>query len=128
MERVFAVILSGSVALMFVALGLYLATFYAYDRLLMPTRFWAAGSRGGTPGWIVERPPSSSVLVLFLNMIRVWNLLFTPATLALVGGLLGLALAAFHFDPADYAIAVAVAGTIAAGYVRWARPRLGTND
>jgi phosphohistidine phosphatase SixA len=83
--------------LLFAATGLYLATIYAYDRLLMPVRFWAEsartldGARLLKRRWLARRPPSSSLLVLHQNMIRVWNWIFTPATIAAVGGLALLA-------------------------------------
>ena len=54
------------------ALVLYVSTLYAYDSLLMPTRFWAtkvAARRRRLS--VIERPPSSANLVLQQNMINI---------------------------------------------------------
>lgn len=53
--------------LFLVGFALYLATLYAYDQLLMPTRFWTQGrKRAWRAGrWLPRRPPSSSTLVLY---------------------------------------------------------------
>jgi phosphohistidine phosphatase SixA len=116
-----------SAGLFLVALGLYLATMYAYDRLLMPTRFWAEKAARKDRRWLVQRPPSSATWVLYQNMIRVWNWLFTPATWAVIAGLLFLAHAVFHPDW------IVVAGIVPlllffAWYYRHFRPTLGTED
>ena len=75
---------------------LYLSSIYAYDSLLMPSRFWAEGEGVGEAAWVPQRPPSSENYVLYSNMLRIWNWLFTPATYALVGGLGLLAYAVVH--------------------------------
>jgi hypothetical protein len=41
-----------------IAIGLYLRTMYAYDSLLMPTRFWAQSFGRRQPRWLVRRPPT----------------------------------------------------------------------
>jgi phosphohistidine phosphatase SixA len=119
--------------LLFTATGLYLATIYAYDRLLMPVRFWAESARTLDAArllkrrWLARRPPSSSLLVLHQNMIRVWNWIFTPATIAAIGGLALLAYAALDPGWIEVVIAVGAAAAIVAWY-RFFRPVLGTED
>lgn len=74
-----------SAALFLFSIGMYFASMYAYDGLLMPTRFWASKPpKAKRPGWLVWRPPSSSTRVLYQNMVRIWNYLFTPATISVV--------------------------------------------
>jgi phosphohistidine phosphatase SixA len=116
-----------SAGLFFAALALYLATAYAYDRLLMPTRFWAEKAEIKDRRWLVQRPPSSATWVLYQNMIRVWNWLFTPATWAVVLGLLVLAHAVFQ---PGWIVAVIVSLALLAfgWYYRRFRPTLGTED
>jgi hypothetical protein len=84
-----------SAALFFVSIGLYIATMYAYDSLLMPSKFWgeAPQNKSNRPKWIVGRPPSSIQWVLYQNMIRIWSHLFTPATICVLAGLFLLAFA-----------------------------------
>lgn len=81
---------------LFIALGLYLGTMYAYDRLMMPVRYWAERSQWKERKWLVQRPPGSATWVIYQNMVRTWNCLFTPATAAVILGLLTLAYAAFQ--------------------------------
>jgi phosphohistidine phosphatase SixA len=86
--------------LFLVSIVLFLRSMYAYDSLLMPSRFW--GDTRPQPGrrfwvfgprtrkrrrWLVARPPSSSAWILYQNMLRTWNYLFTPASVAAVLGL-----------------------------------------
>lgn len=81
-----------------IAVGLYLRTMYAYDTLLMPPRYWPERApRRRPPGWLVRRPPSSAAWVLYQNMLYIWTFVFTPATVAVIVGLLALAYAAL--DP-----------------------------
>ena len=42
------------------------------------------------PGWLLARPPSSTIRVLQLNMVRVWTWVFRPAILALGVGVVAL--------------------------------------
>jgi phosphohistidine phosphatase SixA len=78
------------------AVGLYLLTMFSYDRLLMPSQFWAELPSGtNRPPWIVARPPSGLHWVLYQNMIRVWQWQFMPATFLAVSGLFMLWSAVF---------------------------------
>jgi phosphohistidine phosphatase SixA len=119
-----------SAAVLFLgAIGLYAATMYAYDSLLMPSRFWSeppAETRHAARR-TVRRPPSSVNWILYQNMLRVWNRLFTPATALVLLGLLLLAYAALepHWALAVGAGVVAVA---TGGYVRWFQPDIGSED
>jgi hypothetical protein len=111
-----------------IAIGLYLRTMYAYDTLLMPPRYWEEGGPGRPhPGWLVRRPPSSAAWVLYQNMLYIWTFLFTPATVAVVVGLLALAYAAL--DP-GWAAGVASALFLAAAtwFALRHRPVLGSQD
>ncbi|HEX5501758.1 MAG TPA: hypothetical protein VFW96_04005, partial [Thermomicrobiales bacterium] len=122
--------LYAATGLFFAALALYLATMYAYDRLLMPTRFWGDREPVPThrrPRWLARRPPSSATLVLYQNMVRVWNGLFMPATVAVIGGLLFLAYVVFRGGRAFAGIALLVLIAFFL-YYRHAQPRLGTDD
>lgn len=98
-DRLWAAYLSAG--LLFVSIGLYLATMYAYDSLLMPHRFWGETPRNARrrPSWIVARPPSSAQWILYQNMIRIWSRLFTPATICVLGGLFFLAFAVMNAGP-----------------------------
>ncbi len=116
-----------SAGLSLVALGLYLAIMYAFDRLLMPTRFWAEKAAKKDRRWLVQRPPSSRTWVLYQNMIRVWNWLFAPATGAAIAGLLLLAYAAFRPNWIVVVGAVPLL-LVFAWYYRHFRPALGTED
>jgi hypothetical protein len=111
-------------ALFLVALGLYLATVYAYDRLLMPTR-WAEKAARLERRWLVQRPPSSAAWVLYQNMVRVWKRLFTPAAWAVIGGMLVLAYAVFH-PPWYVVVLILLLLGIFSWYYRRSRPVLGT--
>jgi hypothetical protein len=126
-------------ALLF-ATGLYCFAYLSYDRLLMPTRFWAAGNppdyhRRG----IVWRPPSSSLLVMHQNMQRVWFRAFIPATLFTGIALVFLGHAAMIQQLADtlhnvwvawgcYWGVVVVLGIGLWHWRRWAEPLLGAQD
>ena len=70
-----------------IALVLYVTTLYAYDSLLMPTRFWTtAVARRRRRSSVVERPPSSANLVLQQNMVHIWNRQFTVANVLVIAG------------------------------------------
>jgi phosphohistidine phosphatase SixA len=147
----FAGTLTASVALqyvaavsLFVSAALNLATVYAYDRLLMPTRFWAEPRRllapsqdgtGGirrTPSWLVWRPPSSDQLVLYQNMIRIWDGLFKPATAFLAVGVAALGLALVGTSDLLLLVAAvaveAAVGAVLYAYVGRFWPVLGVED
>ena len=120
--------------LLFVSLVLYLAAMYSYDRLLMPDRFW--GERRPRPtrrlargrGWLVQRPPpSSTAWVLYVNMMRVWRGLFTPATVCVVAALFALAMVALHLTARQIVYAALPAALVVA-LVFWFRPVLGSED
>jgi hypothetical protein len=73
-----------------VAMALYVSTLYAYDTLLMPTRFWnkfIPQRRQQEPNGrrrVVDRPPSSANLVMQQNMVRIWSQPFTLANILVV--------------------------------------------
>jgi hypothetical protein len=108
------------------ALVLYVSTLYAYDSLLMPTRFWATKvAKRRRHLSVVERPPSSANLVLQQNMINIWNRQFTVANLLVVAGLGLLAWAILVISPWWILGAVVLAGVVAFfGH----RVNLGTQD
>jgi phosphohistidine phosphatase SixA len=112
-----------------VALGLYLVTVYAYDRLLMPSRFWGEKhvKKGKEPKWLVRRPPSSETWVLYQNMMRVWNYLFTPATFMVILGMLLFAYAVLTPNAIVTSIVVIFMLLILLYYFR-VGPKLGTED
>ncbi len=98
-------------ALIVLSLGLAVATLFAYDRLLMPPRFW------------FEPPTDTHELNFGLRdeMISVWRCLFIPCVIAFFGGLL-LLLA----EKANSCICVVLlAGSVVAPYVvyRSVKPR-----
>jgi hypothetical protein len=138
------------------ALAFYLLTMYAYDRLLMPPRFWAEGPdrtrdssttnatghintvshlrllqrvarRRREGSWLPRRPPSSSAWVVYRNMQRIWFWLFTPANI-----LVGLALAIIAaplLRLGGWTLAfVALFALVTAAWVWWFRPVLGSED
>lgn len=114
------------------ALALSLMTMYAYDRLLMPTRFWAElpprrGNRPRGGRWLPRRPPSSSAWVVYRNMMRTWYTMFTPATLLVAIALAILGGALLRLDQNDLRWAV-LAVVVLLG-IRWLfRPVLGSED
>jgi phosphohistidine phosphatase SixA len=121
-----------SAGLFLAGVFLYLATMYAYDRLLMPTRFWEEAPPEDPekrPKWLVWRPPSSALWVLYQNMMRIWRYLFTGATCAVILGLLFLAYAVFKPKEPFVFVGIAVAGVILfAIYHKIFGPKLGTQD
>ena len=108
---------------------LYLATLLAYDRLLMPARYWA-GKLPPQDSWAVRRPPSSAAWVLYQNMMHAWRWLFLPACGLVFAGLVALGIAPAARDrSAQWALFVAL-GTIVISLL-WCwlqRPRLGAED
>jgi hypothetical protein len=110
-----------------IAIGLYLRTMYAYDSLLMPTRFWAQSFGRRQPRWLVRRPPSSAAWILYQNMLHVWTFLFTPATIAVVIGLLALAYASLKPGWVDGLAAFMVLAGVAIYALRHG-PVLGSQD
>jgi phosphohistidine phosphatase SixA len=105
-----------SAGLFLAAVGLYLATMYAYDRLLMPTRFWGhkplPENPEDRPKWLVWRPPSSALWVLYQNMMRIWYSLFTVATCSVLLGLFFMAYAVFKPAQPYWMIGIVAVGVI----------------
>ena len=116
-----------STALFFIGLLFYIATMYSYDRLLMPVRFWSEMGKYRDHRWLVRRPPSSATWILYQNMIRVWNLMFTPATISVIFGLLVLAIGVFQPDRPTTVILFVVVMVLLLLY-HYIRPTLGTED
>jgi hypothetical protein len=108
--------------------ALYFATLFAYDRLLMPTRFWSARRPGLAPAWVVQRPPANDWWVLYQNMMHTWRWMFLPACLLIAGGLLALAFAAFSSRSPWWLAIVATAIAIVSLWSWRQRPRLGAED
>ena len=109
-----------------IALVLYVSTLYAYDSLLMPTRFWAtAVAKRRRRSSVVERPPSSANLVLQQNMINIWSRQFTMANFLVVAGFGLLAWAILKISPWWILGAAALAGVVA---FFGRRVNLGTQD
>lgn len=118
------------VALLMIGSGtaLYFGTLFAYDRLLMPTRFWSARRPGRTPPWVVRRPPANDVWVLYQNMMHTWRWMFVPACALIAAGLLAVGLAAFPSRPGEAVAILAGVITGAGVWTRVHRPRLGAED
>lgn len=122
-----------SAGLFISAVGLYLATMYAYDRLLMPTRFWGhkplPEDPNVRPKWLVWRPPSSALWVLYQNMMRIWYSLFTVATCSVLLGLFFMAYAVFKPAQPYWMIGVVAVGVfIFYIYYKHFGPKLGAQD
>jgi hypothetical protein len=125
------------------ALALYLLTMYSYDRLLMPTRFWAEGRSEraswmdvfrplrwpARTAWLPRRPPSSAAWVVFRNMQRIWFCLFTPANFLVALALAVLASALLRVRVRGWGwMVVAAVLVIVSGWWLWFRPVLGSED
>jgi phosphohistidine phosphatase SixA len=109
-----------------IALVLYVSTLYAYDSLLMPTRFWAtAVTKRRRRSSVVERPPSSANLVLQQNMVNIWSRQFTVANFLVIAGFGLLAWAVLKISPGWILGATALAGVVA---FFGRRVNLGTQD
>jgi hypothetical protein len=128
-----------SSGLFLAAVSMYLLTMYAYDRLLMPKRFWAEDlppeDLGRRPKWIVWRPPSSDSWILYQNMMRIWYCLFTPATYAVVIALLFLAYGVFSLNFSQLGVFTCLfwVGAVAAAvgfrlYYKQFGPKIGSRD
>lgn len=117
--------------LLLAALGLFMATMYAYDRLLMPSRFWVErpqlNGRDPHGTWLPHRPPGSSAWVIFRNMQRVWFALFTPATLLVAAALVVLALPLLRLGLIGQ-LFLTGAAVAYVELVHWFRPVLGSED
>jgi hypothetical protein len=68
-----------AIALFFASAVVQIGTLLAYDRLMMPHRFWrtrqprASRSPGELPTGVVERPPSSAGWVVYQESVRLWR-------------------------------------------------------
>lgn len=121
------------------AFALFLMAMYAYDSLLMPTRFWAESpsTSGRVPkrfhavrrrrAWLPERPPSSSAWVAYRNMMRIWFMLFTPAVLFSGAAFILLAVTLLRPSLAGYLIFTVALGLLLV-YRWWFKPATGSED
>lgn len=130
-ERRWAV--QASVAIYLVAAVLFLSAMDAYDSLLMPQRFWGETPAGPAKHqrrrrWLVERPPSSAAWILYQNMMRIWNLRFTAATVLAGIATLLLGYAALRIDTLVLTLAAALGMPAMAWWIWRSRPLLGSND
>lgn len=136
------------------------ATLFSYDSLLMPASLWSESGgqptqpRGREPRkWSVLRPPSQAHVILFYEMMHVWNCFFIPAVMlafgAIVSVVCSLALrelnvpllddllkSATFWSPLPRGLLLSIGLALSIGltfltswwfYRRW-RPRLGTED
>lgn len=125
--------LIGAIVAFIGGIVLYLMTMYSYDRLLMPSRFWADSTPpqpvSARPKWLVWRPPSSAVWVLYQNMMRIWRYFFTGATISVLVGLVLLSWAALKVQCIELPIVIVICFIIASWwFYRVFRPQLGTQD
>src|SRR5207248_5751003 len=67
-----------SALLFLTSVVLYLLMLYAYDRLLMPSRYWSERIGALDESWPVKRPPSSENRLLYQNMTNIWRWMFLP--------------------------------------------------
>ncbi len=122
----------GGLALLGLAVILYLITMFWYDALLMPSRFWGTGPGGDVDDNRLVRPPSSSTWLLMQNMVMVWARVFVPATyaagLGLVLYLYGAAELPGSEEQALFGIGLAWVVIVSVGLGTWGRPRLGSQD
>jgi hypothetical protein len=71
----------GAIAALVIGMFLFFSAYFAYDGLLMPTRFWCeVRPTVRRTGSLLARPPGSAAWVLYANMLRIWRLRFVPAT------------------------------------------------
>lgn len=130
------IVATTGLAMLGLAAILYLVTMFRYDSLLMPKRFWAVRAPQErppvVPATVLKRPPSSSTLLLYQNMIIVWSRSFVPATIAAgVGLALYVAALSRPTDlPGWVALtgAVIVMGDLAVAFTLWSRSQLGVQD
>jgi len=140
-SHVEALLLGTAMVFAFLAFGFTIATLFAYDRLNMPAEFWGDGGKpDATPRqWRINRPPSSYQLILFYEMIHVWERFFIPAivfaTLSL--GLLVVMLAYRHVvfpDASAGTVSIIMLGIILLGLIvsmaiyEAHKPKLGFDD
>jgi hypothetical protein len=128
-----AAVRGASLAALAAAILLYLMTLFWYDRLLMPSRFWAILHHPGEDpvSKTLRRPPSSAVWVLYQNMQRTWRLLFVPATYATAIGIIGFAAGRIQPATTTAFISLAAVAAVVAITAWWgwrSRPVLGVQD
>jgi hypothetical protein len=107
------------------ALGFFIATVYAYDRLSMPEGFWAAGSSGkrdSLPAFVREDRKQHGPI--YAHMIHIWSYVFTPGVI-LAG--IGLLLIAIDAGSIELGVLCAVALGAISFYYRRIRPQLGVD-
>ncbi|NGO55563.1 hypothetical protein [Allomesorhizobium camelthorni] len=129
----------GAVVALVAGASLFFAAYFAYDSLLMPTRFWSESSPPvGRVRWLVARPPSSAAWVLYANMLRIWTLRFVPAIwcAVLAPVLLAYSLIVGRLWPdrnwlwslGYLAIVLLIGIGLAYAFGRWTRPIVGAED
>ena len=146
--------ITAAVALVCTLLSLLLtaSTLFAYDELMTPVSLWggskglAQGSPNGAnndwPRWNVRRSPSQAHMVIYYEMIHIWNVFFLPAMatafIALVaavvvlvfgdagGGAAGWPATALNL--LIFGLLVVVTCLLVYFYWRWNRPVLGVDD
>ena len=127
------------------------STLFAYDELLTPISLWggskglAQGSPNGAnndwPRWNVRRAPSQAHMVIYYEMIHIWNVFFLPAMatafVALVSAVVVLVFGngggtvgwpATLLNLLFFVVLVVVTCLLAYFYWRWNRPVLGVDD
>jgi hypothetical protein len=147
----YAAIVVAMVSLLFTAI-----TLFSYDSLVMPETFWSEPSEqrkgfwrskrpwsdGKPPRWSVSRPPSQAHVILYYEMMHVWNAFSMPAvSFAFVAlGCLVLALICRGEACLPFAVPTLpvpgwtsfVVVTVILGlslfFYWWNKPRLGTED
>lgn len=109
--------------------GLLIASYMAYDKLLMPSVFWGGmrPNRLAPRAGSLARPPSPAHWVLYFAMVRIWRWLFQPSI-----GVLALALACFATlrlaDPVAIVAWLLAIFAVPYGLYKWAVPKLGFDD
>jgi phosphohistidine phosphatase SixA len=124
-----------SIVCLTAALALFVASVYIYDRLSMPSGFWAYDDRGGTQLFHLAARPfrfgrnkfEENVKyhgILYAFMIWTWQYVFTPAV---VIGLVGFI--ALLIDTNNWVVVIGGAIVIAVGFAYYwlERPRLGVD-
>jgi phosphohistidine phosphatase SixA len=128
-----------SLLLLIAGMFLFFTAYFAYDRLLMPSRFWAETRPSLVrPAWLVARPPGNASWVLYLNMMHIWTYRFIPAAACavLAPTLLAYSMIAGRLWPGCvwsqrlgvFIAALALGSLIAWVYARWTQPVVGSED
>jgi hypothetical protein len=101
--------LLAAVISLLVAIILYFATVYAYDRLLMPGAFWVSEFNSG---------------ILYSKMIEAWNRLFNRATIFLGIGLALMVVALLRLGVVETILLAAIAALSLAYCRRYRGPEI----